>query len=124
MTTTGQFLVANSTLPSGTALQHLLALQIGAGNGQIVFASQFTAVVDTPRAEFTSKPKRVVAPSPASEAQVDQSNDRKSLFALVGVPRLDVAIEPDEIWVRFGVQSVASTVTAKQTSYTTKGIAQ
>ena len=39
--TTGEYLVAHSTLPSGTALAHLLNLQIGGGVGETVFASRF-----------------------------------------------------------------------------------
>ena len=42
--TTGEYLVANSPLPSGTALAHFLALQFGAGQGETVFASRFCVV--------------------------------------------------------------------------------
>lgn len=122
MTTTGQFLVANSTLPSGTALQHLLALQIGAG-GQTVFASQFAVSLEVPRTEVLLKAKREATPQPASQPQVKRSDDRKSLYCTVGSSRLDAGVEADEMWVRLGTRSVISTVRAERTNYTKKGIA-
>lgn len=39
--TAGEYLVAHSPLASGTALEHFLALQFGAGQGETVFASRF-----------------------------------------------------------------------------------
>lgn len=123
MTTTGQFLVANSTLPSGTALQHLLALQIGAGSGQTVFASQLAVSIETPRTEFSRKVKRGTAPQPVAQPQVKRSEDQKTLYCSVGSARLDAAVESDEMWVRIGTQSVVSTVKAERTNYTKKGIA-
>lgn len=43
--TTGEYLVAHSTLPSGTALDHLLAIQ-GTGQAGVVFVSFMSAVID------------------------------------------------------------------------------
>lgn len=36
MTTTGEYLVSISSLSSGTALEHLLAIQMGTGSGSVV----------------------------------------------------------------------------------------
>lgn len=55
--TTGEYLVANSPLPSGTALAHLLALQFGAGQGETVFASRFCVVAGEDRLEVVNRPK-------------------------------------------------------------------
>lgn len=41
----GEYLVSKSSLSSGTALAHLLALQAGTGAGQTVFASMFSVRV-------------------------------------------------------------------------------
>ena len=42
--TTGEYLVANSPLQSGTALAHFMALQFGAGQGEAVCASRVCVV--------------------------------------------------------------------------------
>lgn len=58
----GQYLLALSPLPSGTAAQHLLAIQLGAGTGQTIFCSQRTVVFEQDETTVTRKPKRRAAP--------------------------------------------------------------
>lgn len=66
MTTAAQYLLALSTLPSGTAGQHLLAIQLGTGTGtgQTIYCSQTTAIIEQESITVLRKPKR----QPASEA--------------------------------------------------------
>lgn len=58
--TTGEYLVSHSSLPTGTALAHLLALQVGTGLGETVFASK--SFVRTSQEEFvaTATPGRAI----------------------------------------------------------------
>lgn len=60
MTTTGEYLLSKSTLPSGTALAHLLALQTGSGT---VFASMFAVRIDEPTLSLVQRAKREAAES-------------------------------------------------------------
>lgn len=100
MTTTGQFLVANSTLPSGTALQHLQALQIGTGNGQTIFASQFLVSVEEPRSEATLRPKKRKSEVPAVRRPiVDARKDNSDLFCVVPENMMFVPVESAEMSV-------------------------
>ena len=55
--TTGQFLAQHSTLPSGTALAHLLALQMGRGPGAVVLAHRVTTVSSEQRLDVFSEPR-------------------------------------------------------------------
>ena len=55
--TTGEYLLSKSSLPSGTALAHLLALQTGTGQGT-VFASMFSVSVEQPSITVTQRAKR------------------------------------------------------------------
>jgi len=119
--TTGDFLVAHSSLPTGTALQHLLALQIGAGTGQTVFASQFAVSMEMPRTEFARKAKRAATPTPEARPRVSRSDDRKALYCLTSTPRMDAAVYTDELWVKLGTQSVVSPVKAVRANYIKKG---
>lgn len=54
----GQYLLALSPLPSGTAAQHLLAIQLGTGTGQTIFCSQRTVVFEQDATTVTRKPKQ------------------------------------------------------------------
>ena len=56
----GQHLVALSGLPSGSAAQHLLAIQLGTGTGpgQTIFASRFSVITGEDRFTVMRKAKR------------------------------------------------------------------
>lgn len=86
--TTGEYLVANSTLPSGTALQHLLALQIGSGQGT-VFCSQFNVRLDQQELVVTRKAKRSAQAAP-TEAAPRQIKGKKDIAVLYRVPTMTV----------------------------------
>ena len=64
--TTGEYLVLHSTLPSGTALEHLLALQVGSGSGEVIFTSHMTAVVSEDSLAIVERENEAV-PMQASE---------------------------------------------------------
>jgi len=55
--TTGEYLLSKSSLNSGTALAHLLALQTGTGQGT-VFAAMFSVSVEQPSITVTQRAKR------------------------------------------------------------------
>ena len=100
--TTGEYLVANSTLPSGTALQHLLALQIGTGtgSGQTIFCSQFNVRLDQQELVITRKAKRRVQAAQV-EAAPRQIEGKKDIAVLYRVPILTVFADgPEEIIVQ------------------------
>lgn len=99
--TTGDYLVAHSTLPSGTALQHLLALQIGSGQGT-VFCSQFSVHIEQQAHVVTRKAKRSAQAAPA-EAAPRQIADKqqKSIAVLHRVSTMTVLADgPDELTVQ------------------------
>ena len=101
--TTGEYLVAHSTLPSGTALAHFLALQIGAGQGETVFASRFYVVTGDERIEVTQRAKKQ-APQPMNEQREPRSipnlADDKRAFAFFSQPSVIVTSRPgDEIYI-------------------------
>lgn len=96
--TTGEYLVANSTLTSGTALQHLLALQIGSGQGT-VFCSQFNVRIERQELTVTRKAKRRVQAAPV-EVAPRQIEGKKDISVLYRVPSMTVFAEsPEEITV-------------------------
>ena len=100
--TTGEYLVANSTLPSGTALQHLLALQIGTGtgSGQTIFCSQFNVRLDQQELVVTRRAKRRVQAAPVESAP-KQIEGKKDIAVLYRVPSMTVFAEsPDELTVQ------------------------
>lgn len=76
----GQYLLALSPLPSGTAAQHLLAIQLGAGTGQTIFCSQRTAIFEQEETFITRQPKREVINEPAFVQPQPTSDERKQNF--------------------------------------------
>ena len=101
--TTGEYLVANSPLPSGTALAHFLALQLGAGQGGAVFASRYCVVTGDERIEVTQRAKKQ-APQPMNEQREPRSipnlADDKRAFAFFSQPSVIVTSRPgDEIYI-------------------------
>lgn len=97
--TTGEYLVANSPLPSGTALAHFMALQFGAGQGETVFASRFCVVTGDERIEVTQRAKKQ-APQPMNEQREPRSipnlADDKRAFAFFSQPSVIVTSRPDD----------------------------
>ena len=82
----GQYLVALSGLPSGSAAQHLLSIQLGTGTGpgQTIFASRFSAVTGEDRFTVVRKAKRK-APKPEAvprRGQQPKASNDKGLFAV------------------------------------------
>ncbi len=99
----GQILAALSGLPSGSAAQHLLAIQAGTGTGpgQTIFSSRFS--VTTGEARFTAmrKAKRQAPKPEVAPRQVKQpspAND-KGLFAVARTQGVTVSNQADSITV-------------------------
>ena len=71
----GAYFVSKSPLSSGTALQHLLAMQMG-GTGGTVFAAMFAVQIDTPRlALMHRRAKNVCGDEPALQRIEERRND-------------------------------------------------
>lgn len=116
--TTGEYLLSRSSLPSGTALAHLLAIQAGSGQGTI-FASRFTVAVETPSLIVTRKAKRTVqSESPAASPTVQRrtTKPRKNVAIFSTTPTAVTFTAPDEITVFSTTQrAVATTRLASET---------
>ena len=98
----GQYLTALSPLPSGTAAQHLLAIQLGTGTGQTIFCSQRTVVFERDEATITRKPKRRAAPVEKPVVQPIASSDKqqRDIVATFAQPSIVAVFDgPDEMTV-------------------------
>ena len=99
--TTGEYLVANSPLPSGTALAHFLALQFGAGPGETVFASRFYVAVEEEVVNVAQSVKKQT-PEVIDEApkrQQDRSAPGKFAFPFLRHERVTAIHHDDAVCV-------------------------
>lgn len=99
--TTGEYLVANSPLPSGTALAHFLALQFGAGQGETVFASRFYVAIEEEVVNVTQSVKKQ-APEVIDEVpkrQQDRSAPGKFAFPFLHQERVTAIHHNDTLCV-------------------------
>lgn len=99
----GQYLAALSGLPSGSAAQHLLSIQLGTGTGpgQTIFASRFSVVTGEDRFSVVRKVKRQAPKPEVAPRQVKQpspAND-KGLFAVARTQGVTVSSQADSITV-------------------------
>ena len=93
--TTGDYLVQHSTLQSGTALAHLLALQAGTSQGT-VFAAMFALRCDEPR--LTLVQRRAAGEwVEHTPHQVGEGDGR--LTVLTGIPRLAALLSEERMTV-------------------------
>ena len=75
----GAYLVSKSPLSSGTALQHLLAMQMG-GTGGTVFASMFSVRCDEPRLTLVPRAKREAGEvTERAPRQIDETGDKNTV---------------------------------------------
>lgn len=96
----GQFLSANSPLPSGTVLEHLLALQFGAGQGETVFASKFCVVTGEDRLEVTNRVKRKAPAESARRPPKEAAPTDKRAYSFFTVPSVTAFTDSgDEVFV-------------------------
>lgn len=99
----GQYLAALSGLPSGSAAQHLLSIQLGTGTGpgQTIFASRFSVTTGEDRFSVVRKAKRQAPKPEVAPRQVKQpspAND-KGLFAVARTQGVTVSSQADSITV-------------------------
>ena len=93
--TAGDYLVQHSTLSSGTALAHLLALQAGTGQGT-VFAAMFALRCDEP--SLTLVQRRAAGEwVEHTPYQVGEGDGR--LTVLTGIPRLAALLSEERMTV-------------------------
>ena len=96
---TGEYLVSKSSLPSGTALAHLLALQAGTGQGT-VFASMFAVRCDEPRLTLVQRAKREAGEvTERAPRQIDETGDGKGAVVLTRQAAMSVLTEPEWLTV-------------------------
>lgn len=107
----GQILAALSGLPSGSAAQHLLAIQAGTGTGpgQTIFSSRFS--VTTGEARFTAmrKAKRQAPKAEPVQRTAPQPEVAKDAFARTHTDCVTVSTQVDAITVIQKTQSVVAT---------------
>ena len=96
--TTGDYLVQHSTLPSGTALQHLLAMQTG-GSGGTVFASMFAVQIDEPRLTLVQRPKREAGEDYRPAISRLSADTEKAIAIFTREAALSVRTEIDELFI-------------------------
>lgn len=99
--TTGEYLVANSPLPSGTALAHFLALQFSAGQGETVFASRFYVAIEEEVVNVAQSVKKQ-APEVIDEVpkrQQDRSAPGKFAFPFLRHERVTAIHHNDAVCV-------------------------
>lgn len=99
--TTGEYLVANSPLPSGTALSHFMALQFGGtGPGETVFASRFSVVTGESRIDVTQRAKRNAPEDNKQPRKEETVSSGKAAFAFLPANSMSVfSGPPDEVFV-------------------------
>lgn len=99
----GQYIVALSGLPSGSAAQHLLSIQLGTGTGpgQTIFASRFSVVTGEDRFTVVRKAKRQ-APKPEAvprRGQQPKASNDKELFAVARTHGVATTTQEDSVVV-------------------------
>ena len=99
----GEYLVANSSLPSGSIVQHILALNTGTGTGpgETIYAPRMTVVTQQRTATVTSRPKRSapqVEPV-AKQGKAPQKQSSKYAYAFTSVERVAVSTTKEEVFI-------------------------
>ena len=119
--TTGEYLLSKSSLNSGAALAHLLALQVGTGQGT-VFASMFSVSVEQPTVTVTRLAKRQAPEmvAPVRPVEPERATNNKAASVFTAIERIAVLTAPDEITVTSSTQSV-SMVTRLSSATVSKG---
>jgi len=107
----GQHLVALSGLPSGSAAQHLLAIQLGTGTGpgQTIFASRFSVITGEDRFTVMRKAKRQAPKAEPAQRPVPQPKTTKDAFARTHTDCVTVSTQVDAITVIQKTQSIVAT---------------
>ncbi len=109
----GQHLVALSGLPSGSAAQHLLAIQLGTGTGpgQTIFASRFSVITGEDRFTVMRKAERQApkAERQAPKAEPARPKATKDAFARTRNDCVTVSTQVDAITVIQKTQSAVAT---------------
>lgn len=104
---TGEYLVQHSTLPSGTALAHLLAMQTGGGLGT-VFASMFAVRIDEPMLSLVQRAKREAAEEVARPVLREETE--RDVSVLTAPARMSLLTSDERLTVRSGTQGAALVV--------------
>lgn len=109
----GQYIVALSGLPSGSAAQHLLSIQLGTGTGpgQTIFAPRFSVVTGEDRFTVVRKAKRQAPKPEAAPRAVQQLKPAKGkgLFAVARSQGVAITTQEDSVVVTQSTQSVVAT---------------
>ena len=114
----GEYLVANSSLPSGSIVQHILALNTGTGTGpgETIYAPRLFVQTTERQMLVTSRAKREARQSAptAQPAKAPQKQGSKYAYAFTTVERIDVLTRDDSVFIV--EKSVSSTVSTKDDS--------
>lgn len=107
----GQILAALSGLPSGSAAQHLLAIQTGTGTGpgQTIFSSRFSVITGEDRFTTMRKAKHQAPKAEPAQRTAPQPEATKDAFARTHTDCVTVSTQVDAITVIQKTQSVVAT---------------
>lgn len=113
----GQHIVALSGLPSGSAAQHLLSIQLGTGTGpgQTIFASRFSVTTGEDRFTVVRKAKRKAkrkAPKPEAvprRGQQPKASNDKALFAVARTHGVATTTQEDRLTIIQKTQCLVAT---------------
>lgn len=107
----GQILAALSGLPSGSAAQHLLAIQAGTGTGpgQTIFSSRFSVTTGEARFTVMRKAKRQAPKAEPAQRPAPQPEAAKDAFARTHTDCVAVFTHEDDIAVIQKTQSIVAT---------------
>ena len=109
--TTGDYLVQHSTLPSGTAMAHLLALQTGGGG--TVFASMFALRCDEPQLTLVQRAKRADESAFSSAPTAAVATGELGASILTQPPRCAVLTRADAMILFSGAERASFFVRAE-----------
>lgn len=88
--TTGEFLLSRSSLASGTALAHLLAMQGGSGVERTVFVSQMTVLFEEGRVSASHEPSTAHAVA-AGKKRIDVTKPNAAIYLVSRTTRSSIA---------------------------------
>ena len=115
MTTTGQYLVSLSSLPSGSALAHLMAIQTGTGTGDSFYSGTVRVVTSQPEMFVHRKARNAAIESKKTVPRVSEPKKKatriNASYVLAAQNTAHSFTHPEEVFVlvRSGIETVVQT---------------
>lgn len=115
MTTTGQYLVSLSSLPSGSALAHLMAIQTGTGTGDSFYSGTVRVVTSQPEMFVQRKARNAAIENKKTTPRFSEPKKKatriNAAYVLAAQNTAYSFTQPEEIFVlvRSGIEAVVQT---------------